>query len=401
MTDRAQRLSLIFSCIGHTYVHLFTAFYFVIVLAVETAWGLPYYELIKLWTLGALLVGLGALPAGWLGDRIGAGRMMVIFYLGMGGSAVACAFADTPDGLLLGLAGIGLFASIYHPVGIAWLVRNSGANRGKLLGLNGIFGSVGVAAAGLTAGALIDLADWRAAFLVPGMFSVVTGVALAICLRRGWVRDGVATKPDQAGSSRADMVRVFAVLLVTMFLGAIVFQSLQAALPKVFAVRLADLTGEGAFGVGLVVAAVYGAAGLMQVVGGHLADKYPLKPVYLGAFLLQVPLLIYAAGGGGFALIAAALLIVMFGVGGLPAENMLLARYAPEKHHGLAFGAKFVLYFGSGPLALLFVARINEASGGFYWIFAGLAAMVAICVLVVLLLPGGGSGRTVLANPAE
>ena len=44
---------------------LFTAFYFVIALSLEADWGLPNHELVKLWALGSLLVGLAALPAGW------------------------------------------------------------------------------------------------------------------------------------------------------------------------------------------------------------------------------------------------------------------------------------------------------------------------------------------------
>ena len=69
MSARSSRLSIVFSCLGHSYMHLFTAFYFVIALTLEDAWRLEYHELIELWTLGALLVGVAALPAGWLGDR--------------------------------------------------------------------------------------------------------------------------------------------------------------------------------------------------------------------------------------------------------------------------------------------------------------------------------------------
>ena len=69
MSSTGGRVTLAFSCLGHAYMHLFTAFYFVIVLALEADWELPYHELIELWTLGALLVGLGAIPAGWLSDR--------------------------------------------------------------------------------------------------------------------------------------------------------------------------------------------------------------------------------------------------------------------------------------------------------------------------------------------
>ncbi len=68
MRERSAHLPLVFSSLGHCYMHLFTAFYFIIVLALEEAWALPYHELIELWTLGSLMVGLAALPAGWLGD---------------------------------------------------------------------------------------------------------------------------------------------------------------------------------------------------------------------------------------------------------------------------------------------------------------------------------------------
>jgi MFS family permease len=203
MPASSARLSLLFSCLGHAYMHLFTAFYFVIVLALEVDWRLPYHELIKLWTLGALLVGLGALPAGWLGDRWSATGMMVVYFLGLGLAGIVCGLLDTPTALLVGLAAIGLFASIYHPVGIAWLVRNA-ERRGKALGINGIFGSVGVALAGLTAGALIDAFGWRAAFIVPGVVSLATGLGLLVCLRLGLVVEGAARPTGEGAGSRGD-----------------------------------------------------------------------------------------------------------------------------------------------------------------------------------------------------
>src|SRR5918999_82773 len=117
MSARSARLSLAFSCVGHAYMHMFTAFYFVIVLALEIEWNRPYHELIGLWTLGSFLVGLGALPAGWLADRWSASGMMVVFFIGLGAAGIACGFLDTPLALLVGLAAIGLFSAIYHPVG--------------------------------------------------------------------------------------------------------------------------------------------------------------------------------------------------------------------------------------------------------------------------------------------
>lgn len=383
----SDRLAQIFSAIGHFYMHLFTAFFFVIVLAIEADWRLPYHDLVELWTLGALLVGAGALPAGWLGDRWSARGMMAVFFIGIGLSAILCGFAKTPTMLLIGLAGIGLFASIYHPVGIAWLVRNA-HSRGKALGLNGIFGTAGVAGAGLIAGALIDLASWRVAFILPGLVSVLTGVVFLGLVRAGRIVDGGPTRPKEPPASRDEMLRGFGVLVLGMFCGGLIYQATQAALPKLFAERLAGVLGDGALGVGVLVAFVYGVAGLMQYLGGHLADRYPLKRLYVLSFLVQGPLLFGLAGMTGLPVVATATVAVLLGIGVLPAENMMLARFAPERHRSLAFAAKFVISFGTAPLALVIISRINEATGGFYWLFVLLAALAALVFAAALLLPG-------------
>ncbi|MHA1570952.1 MAG: MFS transporter [Alphaproteobacteria bacterium] len=401
MPSSSARYSFIFSCVGHTYMHLFTAFYFVIVLTLEAEWGRPYHEMIELWMPGALLVGVAALPAGWLGDRWSARGMMVVFFIGMGGSAIVCGLAQGPVFLMIGLTGVGLFAAIYHPVGIAWLIRNTGPNRGKVLGINGIFGSVGIAAAAVVAGSLIDILDWRAAFVLPGAISVLTGLALWVCIAKRLITETQATAGSQDTTSRTDRYRVFAILLLTMFAGAIIFQSTQTVLPKLFSGRLGDLAGGGAVGVGLFVALVYGIAGFMQLVGGVLADRYSLRRIYLGAFVFQVPLLYLAASFTGLPLVVVSILMVMFSTGTLPAENMLLARYAPVRHHGLAFGFKFVLAFGSAPLGLILVSSAYKAFGEFDWVFLALAGSAAICVGAALLLPSEASGELPVASPAE
>jgi MFS family permease len=84
----------LFSSVGHLLNHVFIAFYFVIVLALEVDWQLPYHELLELWTIGALMVGVAALPAGLLGDRIGAPAMMVVYFAGMGPCAVGPAWPN-------------------------------------------------------------------------------------------------------------------------------------------------------------------------------------------------------------------------------------------------------------------------------------------------------------------
>ena len=395
-------LPLVFSSLGHCYVHLFMAFYFVIVLALEEAWALPYHELIELWTLGSLMVGLVALPAGWLGDRWSASGMMVVFFLGLGVSGIVCGLVDAPTALFLGLTSIGVFAAIYHPVGIAWLVRNA-EFRGKALGINGIFGSIGIAVAALAAGALIDLFGWRAAFIVPGVVSVATGLALMACLRLGLLVEAkVEAKADNsAPPSRAAMARVYAILLLTMLVMGMVFQATQIAIPKVFDLRLRDIAGTGTFGIGLIVALVYTLGGVTQLVGGVLADRYPLKPIYVGGFLFQVPVLAGIAWFGGMPLIALAAASVLLTTAPLPAENLLLARFTPQRHHSLAYGVKFVLAFGTGPVSIMLVSSVQARTGEFFWLFLALAGLAVMATLAALLLPGEPVRRPAPAVAAE
>ena len=382
-----KRPQLIFSCLGHAYMHLFTSFYFVIVLSLEEAWQLPYHELLELWTLGALLVGAAALPAGWLSDRWSAPAMMGIYFIGLGLSAIACALADEKTALFLGLSAIGLFAAIYHPVGIPWLVRNA-KEKGKALGINGIFGGIGVASGGLVAGGLIDLFGWRAAFLVPGLLVLCTGIFFVGGYALGWMQDPERQAADDAPRGRGSMMRPVLVLLLTLCLMGLVFNATQSAIPKVFDLRLRALAGEGAFGIGAIVALVYGLGALVQYFGGVLADRYPLKPLYLLAFLIQVPVLSLVALLSGLPLIFVSMVTVALASAALPAENMLLARYTPERRHGLIFGLKFVLSFGVAPLAILLVSKIQAATGELTWLFFCLGAAAALAFALCLLLPG-------------
>jgi MFS transporter, FSR family, fosmidomycin resistance protein len=387
ITQNSARLPLAFSCLGHAYMHMFTAFYFVIVLSLEDVWRRPYHELIQLWTLGSLLVGLAALPAGWLGDRLGAANMMIVFFVGLGLAGIASGLVDGPDALFLGLTAIGVFSAIYHPVGIAWVVR-SARSRGKALGVNGVFGSIGIAGAGLVAGGLIDAFGWRAAFIVPGVICLLTGVALWICVRLGLVSDGVRIARESKPESRRDMLRAVLILLLTMAIMGIVFQATQAAIPKVFDLRLRDIAGEGTFGIGLLVAGVYTVGGVTQLIGGYLADKYPLKPVYLLSFFMQAIALAAVASLVSLPLIAITALVVLLSVVALPAENMMLARYTPERHHSFVYGVKFVLAFGTAPLSIMLVSRIQERTGEFVLLFLALAAMALVATLAALMLPG-------------
>ena len=375
---------MLYSALGHAYFHMFTAFYFVIVLSLELEWRQPYHELINLWTPGALLVGIFAIVAGWLGDRWSAAGMLVVFFLGLGLCSVAAGYATSPLTLLLALSGLGLFAAIYHPIGIPLVIRNSGANQGKALALNGVFGSFGAAMAGVVTGFLADAGGSFLAFVLPGVIVALTGVVMMAGLVRARPSAAPPQKPA-ATAAPAGWRTPFFVLLFCLTAAGLIYHATQTVMPKAFSIRLAPPADLKT--VGFYVALVYLAGGLFQFVGGALADRYSLKLVYLGQFVAHGLLLLVAAYAGGLYFVIVLGAAVALGAGALPAENMLLARYTPSNHHGLVFGLKFVLFFSSGPIGVLLVSGVNRLTGQFVWVFLLLFITAAIICLAALALP--------------
>lgn len=360
--------------------------YPVVVLTLENEWAMSYERLLPLALGGFILFGAGALPAGWLGDRWSATGMMTVFFLGTGSAAIFTGLAQSPLQLGLGLGLIGLFASIYHPVGIAWLIKNA-VNRGRALGFNGIFGSLGTAMAALIAAALTDGIGWRAAFLVPGAVAVMVGVVFFIAVRSGAVMEAESDTAPQTPPTRSDAVRAFIILFAAMITTGLIFQATSVSMPKLFALRLDGLAAYGAMGVGSLVSLVYLISMGAHLLGGYLSDRFSLKLVYLGSYAIQVPVLFAAAALDNMFLVFAAVLMVFFNVGSTPPENALLAHFTPAKWRSTAFGAKFVLSLGIGALGIPLVALVYDKTGNFSWLFIILGALAALVTVALLPLP--------------
>ena len=152
-------------------MHMFAAFYFVIVLTIEKEWNISYDQLIRLWSLGALLIGLGAIPFGWLSDKWSRSGTMTIMFIGMGLASILCGLSTSVSFLFFSLSLLGLFCSIYHPVGIPWVIHAAN-KQGRALGVNGIFGGIGIGSGAFVAGTLTELLNWQLAFILPGVISV-------------------------------------------------------------------------------------------------------------------------------------------------------------------------------------------------------------------------------------
>jgi MFS family permease len=400
-------------------MHMMTAFYAVIVLTLAVAWDLPPESLLELYAPSAILLGVMSLPAGWASDRFGAPLMMVVMFLGLGLSSIACGLVPEGDTLALALAlcGLGIFGAIYHSVGIGWIIRTA-HEQGHAMGVNGLWGSAGLALYGIVPGVLITLVSWRAAFIAPGIVCAMVGAVLAWQIKQGRVGDRPMPATPGVQPGRREFWRVFSVLSVTMALEGIVWAAVMFGAALVFETRLADdiarlrdglaswgVATEAVLWVGLATSVIYVVSGIAQyAMGRRIIDRYPLKAIYVTAQALQVFAMLALAMGNGYVALGGAIVSAVLSSAAGPVENILIARYTPSRYHGLGFGAKFVVALGASPLAILLIAWVRKATGSLELLFLGLAAIAVVTTLVALLLPGGARRdemRASLPQPAE
>ncbi len=383
----AHRAAIGFSNLGHTYTHLFTILYATAVLYLPQVFDRPYGELLGLSSLGLLLFGVAALPAGWLGDRWSQVGMMVLLFLGIGAGAAITGLAETTRGVFVGLSVIGLFAAIYHPVGIAWIVA-SARKQGMALGVNGVFGNLGAAAAPAFVGWMVDTVSWRAAFLVPAGLSVATGLALAAAWSRGLIRDAERDRVPPAPASPHAVKRVFLILTLTMACSGFVYTGLTNTMPKLFEIGLGPELAGNYTRIGLFVSGVTAIASVSSVLGGYLADRFSARAIYLIFWTLQVPLLAVLATASGPAVAVLALVSLSSGLTFTAAENLLVAHYTPFRWRSLAYGAKFVLALGVGGLTVLFAGRVFDSYESMTPVYLSFSAAALLATGAALLLPG-------------
>jgi MFS family permease len=380
--------------LGHFIDHLAMLVFPTVVLALAREWDRPYSELLPLTLGGFIAFGAFALPAGWLADHWSRYRMMVVFFLGVGASLFVTGFAQSPWQLGLGLTIVGMFAAIYHPVGIAMLVA-APTRLGAALGRNGLYGNLGLAAAALISGALMDLWGWRAAFFVPGVAAIAAGLAfMAAVPDPGPVKK--TSKSIGLHIDRRTMARIFAILLIATACGGVIFNSTTVAMPKVFDERLRELTQTNV-GIGALVALVYTLAAFAQLAMGALIDRFELRRLMIGIALVQIPLLAVAANLQGWAMLVGALAMMLAVFGQIPLNDAIVGKYCADEYRARVLAVRYVVSLGVAAVAVPLIAVLHRTEGGFRNVFLVLAALAAGMLAASLFFPARPVAKPVTA----
>lgn len=369
--------------IGHAIDHMFLLIFATAVAAIAVDFGYQSWTDLMPYSVGAFaMFGLAALPAGRLGDLWGRRVMMIIFFIGMGGSAMLVALTQNAWQLAAALTLMGVFSSIYHPVGIPMLVQHV-PNPGAVIGLNGLAGNLGIAVAALVTGFLVKWIGWRAAFIVPGAVAVVCGIIFALkCPQETHAPSKGRGGKAAVQLTPALLARAFAVMTAAAATSSILFNFTTNGNAQMLTEGFRGVIEDPAM-LGILLAVIYAIASLAQLVVGRLIDRVPFKPLQLWMSVIQIPLLAIAAYTQSWGLFIALLAIMIFVFGSIPFTDAMIVRYVDDRLRSRVAGMRLTVAFGISSAAVWLLGPLVKSVGfsTLLWIMAGIAAVKAAIVL--------------------
>jgi MFS family permease len=385
---------------AHAVDHYVLLIFPTVVLSLEMYYGRSYGELIALSTPCFIAFGVFSLPAGWLADRWSRRNMMAVFYAGCGVSLAAAALAPNLVVLAVALFLLGMFAAIYHPVGMAMLIEASQA-RGRTLAFNGVCGNLGAAlAAGITT-LLVSWLGWRGAFLVPAALCLATAPLFLLSVPDDRHETAGRVSVPSVRLSMPFAVSLFGLFIVIALTAGLIFNAVTVALPKIVEEGLGHDVPLTAIG-GLATA-VFICGAVAQLAVGRLVEW--IAPHLLLTLIVAVGLvgILWAATASGISLMLALALVMASIYGQVTVNEMVIARYSADAWRGRVYAVRYFLLFVSAGAAVAMIAHFHQ-QGGFHLVLRVTAAVTFIFLLAALgvaLLASIAQPKQSVTQPAE
>ena len=327
--------------VGHFLTHFFLLLYPTVVLTLESE-GRSYGDLLLPATAAWVAFALFTLPAAWAGDRGSKPALIALFFFGLAAGGLVAGLAEGTLMLSCGLALIGAAAAIYHPVGLSLLVE-SVAKTGRTIGINGVWGNMGVAAAPLFAAGIAAWLGWRWVFLIAAAIALLCGLA-QLGLRRVAAHATAQATDDPPMPERSVLIRVVIFILAGGVFGGVLFNALTIALAED---RRGGAAGRGRAGRRRLGDGIFTLAAFSQIVSGHLLDRIPARDL-AGTIVTSMAMALTALAllDGWTALVAALFAVVML-FAEIPVGDTLIRRLTPARVRTRAYGLSYLVTFAT------------------------------------------------------
>ncbi|MFH1349815.1 MAG: MFS transporter [Pseudomonadota bacterium] len=337
---------------SHSLVHLYEGVLPPLIPLLIGVFGTNYFHLGLVVTVFSYAFGLGSLPAGFLGDKVGSRRLITFYLFGSGILSVLIFPVGSllTYGIIMGV--IGLFCSTYHPASNT-LISHAIRERGKAFGIHGIAGSLGVAIVPVLSAWIGSAMGWKAPHIIFGFLGIGVGFYSLTIPRQPVTKiDSGVIKGSEMSSGRVSYLNLVIFFSSAITLG-LTYKGIMTFLPAYMGqnvhVSFIKLDAIALGGSIATIALLSGAAG--QYLAGRLVDLYRPERLYLGAIVIGTLSVFSMAMVSDVFLVVSAIIFAFFFFSTQPIQNYLLSIYLPKHRQGLGYGIHFFLTFGVGSTA--------------------------------------------------
>lgn len=387
-SDRAEAQSELRSLtvisIAHWYSH-----YVILVLPMlfpflKERLGVGFIELGFALTVFAVVSGLTQAPLGYVVDRFGA-RKILILGVCLGGGAFVMLGMNLSYPWLIGSAALlGLANSVYHPSDYALLAANIDGKRiGRAFSIHTFSGFLGGAVAPAIVAMLVAAVGGAGALIASGALGLLVALLIiALPIPEASAATASGTSDANGGPSSVLTPAIIMLMVFFMLLG------LSNSGISTFGV-VALMTGYGLqFSTANIALTAYlGASAVGVLAGGFLADRtHRHGDVAAACFAANVAIVVLIAMSSPHPALLIAMMTAAGFLGGViaPSRDMLVRKSAPPGAAGRAFGIVSTGFNMSGIVSPLLFGWIMDQSmpRGVFWLAACFMALTVLLALV-------------------
>ena len=346
-------------------------------------------------TVSFFIYGLGALFGGPLSDVLGGVRVTRLSLALSGASTFVFLLSRDTATFAAGMFLMALWSSFYHPTSNNLISRTYVTNTAGAMGIHGAAGSLGQIFTPTIAYVLGATIDWRFAFVLFGVLSLITALVMG----------KASAESDSETREKMPLLEIFRVSniwLIILFNALIGLYSrgIELFFPTFLSVSRGFSGQLAAISNSLIL--LFGVAG--QLLGGAAADRYGSSGVLtaytLGVVASALLLMLLPINAVGVVIF-----IVGYGIsffGHQPAMTALMGEVSPRSLMGAAYGAMFFFVFGLGSFSTMMAGYLADAFDleAAFW-FMSLFAVMALLVAVAIQLKVRSGNRSVPTSAAS